>query len=150
VTNILLIMAVVLLIAAVVLLLMLLRKASQTDATMLASRLDAFEKAQERTERAVREEVSQSRDELGKAAREQRQELTEAFKTFGDSVVQRMMDGASVQKGQLELFPVSLPLSQGERGATGWCPCRVCDWSEAASGRSRHDARAFRRRWPRR
>ena len=39
------------------------------------------------TERAVREEVAQSRDELGKAAREQRQELTEAFKTFGDSVV---------------------------------------------------------------
>jgi len=94
----------VLLVAAVAILLMLLRKASQTDASELVSRLDAFEKAQERTERAVREEVAQSRDELGKAAREQRQELTGAFKAFGDSVVQRMMDVASVQKGQLDAF----------------------------------------------
>ncbi|MEI8183286.1 MAG: hypothetical protein WCG29_11350, partial [Desulfomonile sp.] len=103
-TDILLIVTLVLLVAAVTLLLMLLRKASQTDASVPASRLDAFEKAQERTERAVREEVAQSRDELGKAAREQRQELTEAFKTFGDSVVQRMMDVAGVQKGQLDAF----------------------------------------------
>jgi DNA recombination protein RmuC len=116
VTDILLIMAVVLLIAAAVLLLMLLRKASQVD--VLASRLDAFEKAQERTERAVREEVAQSRDELGKAAREQRQELTEAFKIFGESVVQRMMDVAGMQKGQLDAFSsqlASFAMASGER-----------------------------------
>jgi DNA recombination protein RmuC len=116
VTDILLIMAVVLLIAVVVLLLMLLRKAPQVD--VLASRLDAFEKAQERTERAVREEVAQSRDELGKAAREQRQELTEAFKIFGESVVQRMMDVAGMQKGQLDAFSsqlASFAKASGER-----------------------------------
>ncbi|MGO8989506.1 MAG: DNA recombination protein RmuC [bacterium] len=115
-TDILLIVAVVLLIAAVGLLLMLLRKPSQVDA--LASRLDAFEKAQERTERAVREEVAQSRDELGKAAREQRQELTEAFKMFGESVVQRMMDVAAMQKGQLDAFSnqlASFAKASGER-----------------------------------
>ena len=115
-TDILLILAVVLLIAAVVLLFMLFRKASQVDG--LASRLDAFEKAQERTERAVREEVAQSRDELGKAAREQRQELTEAFKIFGDSVVQRMMDVAGIQKGQLDAFSsqlASFAKASGER-----------------------------------
>jgi DNA recombination protein RmuC len=109
-------MAVVLLIAVVVLLLMLLRKAPQVD--VLASRLDAFEKAQERTERAVREEVAQSRDELGKAAREQRQELTEAFKIFGESVVQRMMDVAGMQKGQLDAFSsqlASFAKASGER-----------------------------------
>jgi DNA recombination protein RmuC len=108
--------AVVLLIAAVVLLLVLLRKASRVD--VLASRLDAFEKAQERTERAVREEVAQSRDELGKAAREQRQELTEAFKIFGDSVVQRMTDVAGMQKGQLDAFSsqlASFAMASGER-----------------------------------
>jgi len=118
VTDILLIVTVVLLVAAVVLLLMLLRKASQADSSALASRLDAFEKAQERTERAVREEVAQSRDELGKAAREQRQELTEAFKTFGDSVVQRTMDVASMQKGQLDAFSgqlASFAKASGER-----------------------------------
>ncbi|HUL20697.1 MAG TPA: DNA recombination protein RmuC, partial [Thermodesulfobacteriota bacterium] len=115
-TDILLILAAVLLIAVAVLLLMLLRKASTVDG--LASRLDAFEKAQERTERAVREEVAQSRDELGKAAREQRQELTEAFKIFGDSVVQRMMDVAGMQKGQLDAFSsqlASFAKASGER-----------------------------------
>ena len=115
-TNILLFMAMVLLIATGVLLLMLLRKPSQVDA--LASRLDAFEKAQERTERVVREEVAQSRDELGKSAREQRQELTEAFKIFGDSVVQRMTDVASMQKGQLDAFSsqlASFAKASGER-----------------------------------
>jgi DNA recombination protein RmuC len=103
VTDFLLIVAVVLSAAAVVLLLILLRK-SKTNAAVLGSRLDAFEKAQERIERAVREEVALSRDELGKAAREQRQELTGAFKTFGESVVQRMMDVASMQRSQLESF----------------------------------------------
>jgi len=118
VTDILLIVTVVLLVATVALLLMLLRKVSQTDTATLASRLDAFEKAQERTERAVREEVAQSRDEQGKAAKDQRQELTEAFKIFGDSVVQRMMDVASIQKGQLDAFSgqlTSFAKASGER-----------------------------------
>ena len=117
-TDILLIVTVVLLVATVALLLMLLRKVSQADTATLVSRLDAFEKAQERTERAVREEVAQSRDEQGKAAKDQRQELTEAFKIFGDSVVQQMMDVASIQKGQLDAFSgqlTSFAKASGER-----------------------------------
>jgi DNA recombination protein RmuC len=118
VTDYLLIAAVVLLVATVALLLMLFRKASHPDVAGLASRLDAFEKAQERTERAVREEVARSRDELGKAAREQRQELTEAFQAFGQSVVKRMMDVANMQKGQFEAFSAhlgSFATASGER-----------------------------------
>lgn len=107
VSDFLLIAAVVLSAAAVVLLLILLRK-SKTNAAALGSRLDSFEKAQEHIERAVREEVALSRDELGKAAREQRQELIGALKIFGESVVQRMMDVASTQKGQLEGFSAQL------------------------------------------
>lgn len=117
-TDILLIVTVVLLVATVALLLMLLRKVSQADTATLVSRLDAFEKAQEHTERAVREEVAQSRDEQGKAAKDQRQELTEAFKIFGDSVVQRIMDVASIQKGQLDAFSgqlTSFAKASGER-----------------------------------
>jgi DNA recombination protein RmuC len=118
VTDTLLIVILVILAAAVALLLMLLKKASQAASPALSSRLDAFEKAQERIERAVREEVSRNRDELGKAAREQRQELTEAFKTFGDSVVQRMMEVATMQKGQFEVFSGQLAAfakASGER-----------------------------------
>lgn len=91
-----------LLVIVLALLLALFVKTSKATLPMLDSRLDAFEKAQERTERAVREEVAHSRDELAKAARDQRQELTEAFKVFGDSFAQRMMDVARVQKTQLD------------------------------------------------
>lgn len=117
-TDILLIVALGLLVAIVILLFMLLRKSAKADPSVLAPRLDAIEKAQERTERAVREEVAQSRDELSKAAREQRQELTEAFKTFGESVVQRMSDVATMQKGQLDAFSgqlVSFTQTSGEK-----------------------------------
>jgi DNA recombination protein RmuC len=117
-TEILLIATVILLVVTVALLLMLLRKTSQADASVLAPRLDAFEKSQERTERAVREEVALSRNELGKAAREQRQELIETLKNFGNAVVQRMMDVDKMQKGQLDAFSgqlASFAKASGER-----------------------------------
>ena len=117
-TDVLLLIALIMLVAAIALLLMLVRKASQTNASVLASRLDSFEKAQERTERTVREEVAQSRDELSKTTKEQRQELTESFKSFSDSVAQRMMEVASIQKGQLETFSgqlSSFAKASGER-----------------------------------
>jgi DNA recombination protein RmuC len=100
------------------LLLMLLSKISKADATRLASRLDVFEKAQERTETAVRQEAAQSREELGKASREQRLELSDAFKIFGDSVVQRMTEVAGMQKEQLQAFSRQLTTfaqASGER-----------------------------------
>jgi DNA recombination protein RmuC len=118
VTDVLLIVALALLVTIAIVLLMLLRKSSQTDPSVLTPRLDAFERTQERTERTVREEVAQSRDELGKATREQRQELNEAFKTFGDSVVQRMTEVANTQKGQLDIFSgqlASFAKASGER-----------------------------------
>ena len=117
-TDILLIVVLALLVTVVALLLVLLRKASAADASVLAPRLDAFEKAQERTERAVRDEVARSRDESGREAREQRQEITEAFKTFGDSVAQRMMDVANLQKAHLDGFSGQLAAfanASGER-----------------------------------
>ena len=101
-TDILLFIAVGLLVAAVALLFVLLKKVPKRDDSVLFSRLDAFEKAQERTEHTVRDEVALNRGELGKSAREQRQELTEAFKTFGDAVLQRSRDVANLQKAQLD------------------------------------------------
>ena len=112
------IVTVVLLAIVIVLLLAIFVKISKVGSPMLDSRLDAFEKAQERTERAVREEVARSREELGKAEKEQRQELTEAFKVFGDSFAQRMVDVASVQKAQLDAFSdqlISFTKLSGER-----------------------------------
>ncbi len=117
-TNLLLIADLALLVGIVVLLILLTRRSRQADISALTPRLDAFEKAQDRTERAVREEVAQSRDEQGRAARDARQELTEAFKGFGDSVVQRMTEVATMQKVQLDDFSSllgSFAKASGER-----------------------------------
>lgn len=108
-TDILLLLALALLLVIAVLVVMLLKKTAPADsAAVIPARLDSFEKAQERTERVVREEIAQSRDESGKAGREQRQELMEAFKTFGAAVAQRISDGVSTQKGQLDTFSAQL------------------------------------------
>ncbi|MBF0465756.1 MAG: DNA recombination protein RmuC [Nitrospirae bacterium] len=85
----------IMLITVIALLFKLLIKAPQTST--LDYRLDAFEKAQERTERALRQELIQSREEHSNAARQQRQELTETMiTTIGEL--------ANVQKTQLELM----------------------------------------------
>jgi len=108
-TNILLFSVLAILAILVILIALLLKKSSPTEtSSALPSRLDAIEKGLERTERVVREEVALNRDELGKASREQRRELTEAFKTFGESVAQRISDVAGIQKGQLETFSSQL------------------------------------------
>ena len=108
-TDILLLLALTLLVIIVVLVVVLLKKSSQADSsTVINARLDAFGHAQERIERGIREEVASSRDEFGKSAREQRHELSEAFKSFGGTVVQRISDSAAMQKGQLETFSAQL------------------------------------------
>src|ERR1017187_7100749 len=91
-----------------VLLVLLYRKVSLNSSAALESRLDVFEKAQERAERVVKEEIALSRGEQNKAASDQRQELSSAFKTFGDSVGQRINDVAGLQKAQLEAFAAQL------------------------------------------
>ena len=108
----------VLLIATLICLLILMRKASRPGFEALAGRLDAFERAQEGLERAAREEAAKSRDEMNKAAREQRLELAQVVKNFGDSVAQRMIELGNSQKTQLEIFSDqfdSFAKSSGER-----------------------------------
>ncbi|MEI6215188.1 MAG: DNA recombination protein RmuC [Desulfuromonadales bacterium] len=108
-TTVLLCAALILSVVTLILVIKLLKQASSTDSSsILISRLEAFEKLLEKSERVIREEATLSRDEIGKAAREQRQELGNAFKTFGGSVVQRISDVAGIQKGQLDTFSSQL------------------------------------------
>ena len=109
-------MIVGLLVVALILLLILIRKVSKSRSVLLESRIDGFEKAQERTERAVKNEIAGNRAELSKAASEQRLELSGAFKTFGDSVAQRINEGAGLQKAQLESFSAELSTFTKESG----------------------------------
>ncbi len=100
---------IILLVAVLFFLLVILKKVSrQLDAPMISSRLDLFEKGQERGESMIREEMAKGREELNRTAREQRQELMIAFATFGDSVVQRMKDVATLQKVQLEAMSTTI------------------------------------------
>ncbi len=93
-----------LLAAVLVLVVLALKKLSRHDSAGLADRLDALETSLERTERAVREELSRGREETGKSAREQRQELAAAFTSFGDAVGQRMNDVGRLQQTQLDAY----------------------------------------------
>ncbi len=97
-----------LVVIALALLGLMYQKVPRQSSAALESRLEAFQKAQERTERVVKEEIALNRGELGKAASDQRQELSGAFKTLGDAVGQRINDVASLQKSQLEAFAAQL------------------------------------------
>ena len=112
-TNILIFLIIALLVVVVLLLFVVLRRSFQADASGLASRLDAFEKAQERLEHALRKELALSRDETGKTAREQRQELAAGARQLREEVVttlqsisetmaRTMGELANLQKTQLE------------------------------------------------
>ena len=59
-----------LLVVTVVFLMVLLRKVTRSDPAALFTRFDAFDKAQERIEHTVRDEVARNREESGKTARE--------------------------------------------------------------------------------
>ncbi|NLD38539.1 MAG: DNA recombination protein RmuC [Desulfatiglans sp.] len=107
-TEILLYIIIALIVAACIMLIILLKRSYRFDTTTITSRLDSFEKAQERTERAVKEEVAQNRVELGNASKEQRLELSAAFKSFGNSVIQRMGELTHTQKGQLEAMSAAI------------------------------------------
>src|ERR1035441_4626880 len=110
-----------LVVIALALLVLLYQKVSRYSPAALESRLESFEKAQERTERVVKEEIALNRGELGKAASEQRQELSVAFKNFVDAVGQRINDVSSLQKTQLESLRLTF-LSSRRKAEQGSIP----------------------------
>jgi DNA recombination protein RmuC len=74
------------------------------DLSPLLNRLDALEKGNERTERAVKEEVARQREESANQARALREELGAALKNAGDSTVNTLGKIGEAQRGQLETF----------------------------------------------
>ncbi len=103
-SDIILIAVLALIVSVLATVLAVFRRLSTTDSSALASRLDDFEKAQERTRQTVREEAAQGRDDVAKAAKEQRQEVTAAVKFLGDAVMERMADSVNTQRAQFESF----------------------------------------------
>jgi len=74
----------------------------------LIPRLDAIEKNQSRIEIAVKDEISQNRQESGKRAKGDRDELAGTLKIFNENLVRQMADNSKHQKGQLDTFSKQL------------------------------------------
>lgn len=58
----------------------------------------------EKMERFLREEMARNREELAAGARQGREELSNSFQSFNDSLLLRMREIASLQKDQLDIF----------------------------------------------
>jgi len=74
------------------------------DFTPLLNRLDVLEKGNERTERAVKDEIARQREEIAAQARALREELGASLKSSGDSTVNSLGEIGKAQRGQLETF----------------------------------------------
>jgi DNA recombination protein RmuC len=83
-------------------------KRSTVDLTPLDARLTALQEAQERTDRAVRNEITNFRAEIQNQSHQERAELAASLTSFGDSVGARMAEIAGLQRSQLEGFDARL------------------------------------------
>jgi len=103
------ILIVILILLAVVLVLQIWQlKNSAVDLSPLTSKLDALQNLQERTDRSVRDEIAKFRAEMQTGAYQERAELTQALKSFGDTVEARMAQSAGLQHSQMEGFAAQL------------------------------------------
>lgn len=107
-TEALLIVTVALLVAVLALLLALLRRRVAIDLAPLQTRLETLDKAHERTERIVKEEIARNREEGTSQARALREEVGAALKNVSDSTVKSLGEISTAQRNQLEAFASQL------------------------------------------
>jgi len=107
-TEVFVIIAALLSAAAVALLVALLRKSGNACRDAELARMESLERAVERSERGVRDELARLREELLQQSREGREEQSAALRGFGDSMLRRMTEIAGLQKGQLDTFAEQL------------------------------------------
>jgi len=85
-TETLLIIGIALLIANIVLTLVLLKRSGDNALGRLQTGFETLEKGQEKVEKAIREEFSRNREEAGKVAKQQRDELSASIKAFSEQL----------------------------------------------------------------
>lgn len=93
---------------AVILLIVLLTRHSGRNYSRVENYLAGLERNQERIERITREEIAKSREEASINARSGREEAGRVLKLFGDSLLSRMTEIATLQKNQLDTFTAQL------------------------------------------
>lgn len=105
------ILIIVLILIAVVLALQIWQlKRGLVDFSPLAGRLETLQSLQDRTDRSIRAEIVNFRAETQNQARQERAELAESLRSFGDSVQAHMTEIAGLQHSQLEAFAAQLSL----------------------------------------
>lgn len=107
----LLIIVVILVIIGIILLSLLFVRNPRQGVLQLEERFGLFERGQEKIERALREEITKSREESREIALKDRGEIGNNVKLLGDSLLSRMTDIATLQKNQLEIFSTHLSAS---------------------------------------
>jgi len=96
-------LTVVLLIAVLLLLLMLPGKLKQNESFVrLEAQLGSLKEGMERIERALREELARVRDEVAGTGKENRNELGNSLKGFGDSLAQQLSSLTQSSEEKLE------------------------------------------------
>ena len=68
----------------------------------LLQRFESLDRAQEREERMLREETARIREEAARAAKAQREELSESLRSLGESNLRSIADIGNILKTQLE------------------------------------------------
>src|SRR5262249_43089066 len=68
----------------------------------LIQRLDLLDRAHERAERNVRDEMALGREENARAAKSQREEVSAAMQSLGESNLKSILELGTILKGQFE------------------------------------------------
>ncbi|MGI8890608.1 MAG: DNA recombination protein RmuC [Chthoniobacterales bacterium] len=68
----------------------------------LLQRFEALDRAQEREERALREEAARSREEAANAAKSQREELNKSLRSLGETNLRSISEIGNILRSQLE------------------------------------------------
>lgn len=89
---------------SVLLQIILLMRKQDSGPTQTAAHFETLEKAQEKTERKVMDEIARNRDETNAGAKQSREELSNAMKNFADSLRAQIVEIATLQKQTLETF----------------------------------------------
>jgi DNA recombination protein RmuC len=100
----LLIAAGVLWLVVVIMLVVLIRRPVAPDFTPLFSRLDTIEKLQDRSERAIKDEITENRQESSEQARSLREEVQLSLRTSTEQLVQGVDRISTAQQQRLEDF----------------------------------------------
>ncbi|NWF51881.1 MAG: DNA recombination protein RmuC [Nitrospirae bacterium] len=100
----LLIILIIMVAGVLILLFTFLKQSVNTKLLQIEIQLASFEKIQEKTEKTLKEEMAQNREETNTNSKQLREEVSISLKSFNESLLNQMTAIATLQKNQLETF----------------------------------------------